>query len=101
LPDEVLQHAWPVANVRAAAQPEDVLLVRGHDPQATALAASRQAKAGARWSLDAELSIDSDNHGAVLTSTQDGSIVGLLVVEKSRRFVAPFTTELVAAITTR
>ncbi len=99
LPDEVQQDIWPARKLRVAAEPEDVLLVRGHDPQPTAIAASRQTKAEGRWPLDAALSVDPDSHGAVLIATQDGLIVGLLRVEKNRRFVLPFTQELVTAAT--
>ena len=80
--------AWPSARRRRGEAPEDCLAVG--DPTATPLplAASRLVDGDGAWPVDPAVSVDESWHGAAVVARADGSLLGLLLVEKDGARVA-------------
>jgi len=86
--------AWPRASMRAPTEPEDGLLVRAGAPP-RALARRRMEATETSWRVDPDDAFDPAWHGAAVVARSDGALVGMLLVERERGFVAPLTAELV------
>ena len=85
---------WPSGAMRVPDEPEDCLLVRaGAAPRA--LARRRLEATATSWRVDAADAFDGAWHGAAVVARSDGALVGLLLVERERGFVAPLTPALV------
>nr|MDA3963213.1 hypothetical protein [Planctomycetota bacterium] len=81
--------------LRAAAGPEDLVLIDGNQ-QTRVVAASRMQVQDGRWVLDPGLALDPAWHGVVACSLSDGTVIGLLALDESGAAVLPLSEKLLA-----
>jgi hypothetical protein len=74
--------------VRAAALPEDSLVIAGRTESPVLIAAPRY-QAGATWAVDPAIAFDPTWHGASVLAASDGALVGVLLLEVEGARVAP------------
>jgi len=80
---------WPLARLRAGAEPEDCLLVGDPQGPLVPVAAGRMAVREGGWDLDPAIPLDSSWHGAGTVARRDGALVGILLMDRGRASVAP------------
>lgn len=73
---------WPRGLLRAATEPEDVLVVG--DPAAAALpiAAARLRVEEGAWRIDGAVGVEPELHGAPVVARSDGRLLGIVIVEE-------------------
>jgi hypothetical protein len=76
---------WPVRAARAAAAPQECLVVGDPLSPPVPLAAARMRDEGGWWSIDSSVSFDRDWHGAAVLARSDGALVGILLVDDDGR----------------
>ena len=81
-------NVWPKRSVRVPTEPEDCLLVRG-GAAPRALSSRRLEPTPTSWRVAASDSFDASWHGAAVIARSDGKLLGMLLVERDRGFVAP------------
>jgi len=79
---------WPRSRVRAAALPEDALVIAGRTESPVLIAAPR-FQPGAIWTVDPAIAFDPTWHGASVLATSDGALIGVLLLSAEGARVAP------------
>ncbi|MEO2045153.1 MAG: MlaD family protein [Pirellulales bacterium] len=81
-PNIRLPGPWPTQQLRRMEQAEDCLILTGSRDSILPLAANRLQRHDGDWRIDPSFALNADAHGACIVAVRDGSLVGILVVEK-------------------
>ncbi len=79
---------WPSARLKSATEPVDVLLVTSAAEPPLSIASSRLKSAEGSWQVDPSVPLSAEHHGACVVARDDGSVLGLIVIDKGRATVA-------------
>lgn len=82
---------WPSARLKAMIEPVDVLLVTSGTEPPISISASRLKATDGRWQVDPSVPLSTEQHGACVVARDDGSVIGLIVIEEGRASVALVT----------
>jgi hypothetical protein len=88
LPIDGMNAAWPRSRIRAAALPEDSLVIAERTESPVLIAAPRY-QAGPTWAIDPAIAFDPTWHGGSVLAASDGALVGVLLLEAQGARVAP------------
>ena len=84
---------WPAERLRNPSAPENVQIIAAAALAPRFVGAHRlQADNAARWLIDASLPFDASWHGAAVVGQTDGAVIGLLLVNDERAWVATLPT---------
>ena len=75
---------WPAHKIRLATGPEDGLIVSGTQDSHLPLPAERISTAEQSWQIDPSFTVNPKWHGASVVAIQDGSLLGLVLLEKGQ-----------------
>ena len=89
---------WPVAMLRAATQPEQVIITCGSDDTTIPIAVERlsliEEAERVYWRVDPSVPLDGSWHGASVVAAADGMVVGVLVRTEGDARIVPIPQEL-------
>ncbi len=87
---EGMEAPWPSSRLRTPDGPEDCIVV-GDAGDATPLSVGRlETSEEGVWAVDPSIPLEADRHGASVVARGDGSVIGVLVIEKSHGLIVPF-----------
>ncbi|MGI9013657.1 MAG: intermembrane transport protein PqiB [Phycisphaerales bacterium] len=86
---------WKFADVRAAAEVEDVLVTAGSAMPMIPVSAARLLTRSGIWKVDEAMSFADEWNGAAVLSRVDGALLGILLVEDGVGRVALFPIDVV------
>lgn len=94
--NEAMENAppWPADRIRRLEEAEDCVVIADRAAGPRPLAAGHlQPASDGMWAVSAAVSFDADWHGAAVLSRDDGRLVGILLVQRDRRIIAPLPQE--------
>jgi paraquat-inducible protein B len=90
---------WPVAKVRTADEPEEVIVTSGRDDMTMPIPTERMTKSATPdepgWSIDPSIPLDDQWHGASVVAARDGQVIGILIRSNDRSRIVPLPAEIV------
>jgi hypothetical protein len=89
---------WPVAKVRTAQGPEEVIVTCGSDDMTMPISVERMSVSAVPdepgWSVDPSVPLDDQWHGASVVAARDGQVIGILIRSNDRSRIVPLPAEL-------
>lgn len=91
------EHVWPRAKLRVAETREDCLIFPAPDEGTNVLSSSSFAIPSGSdvggWTLDLGAPVSAEMHGGCAVATQDGHVIGILVIDGKQRNLVPLRRE--------
>ena len=88
---------WPLAKIRDASHPEEVVITCGSAELTLPISAQRLTAQDHGWTVDPGVPLDQSWHGASVIAARDGLVIGILIRDDQRALIAPISKELLAA----
>jgi hypothetical protein len=89
---------WPIAKIRAADAPEEVIVTCGSDDMTMPLPVERITPSDADdapgWIVDPGVPLDEQWHGASVVGVRDGYVIGILLRDDDGARIVPVAAEL-------
>ena len=90
--------SWPVAKVRTAEAPEEVIVTSGRDDMTMPISKERMTMSAVPdepgWSVDPSVPLDDQWHGASVVAARDGQVIGILIRSGDRARIVPLPAEI-------
>jgi paraquat-inducible protein B len=90
--------SWPVAKVRTAENPEEVIVTCGSDDMTMPISTERltlnESPETPYWSVDPSIPLDDQWHGASVVAVRDGQVIGILLRSDDRSRIVPLAAGL-------
>lgn len=89
---------WPLAKIRPASEPEEVVVTCGSDDMTMPVALERitlsEDAEAPGWIVDPGVPLDDQWHGASVVAVRDGQVIGIMVRHDDRSLIVPFPADL-------
>ena len=80
---------WPSNRTRPMTEAEDCLAIGDPGRDALPLSTNRLHEQSGRYVIDEAVSVDPLLHGAAITSSRDGALIGILIVGEDENWITP------------
>ena len=93
---------WPVAKVRIAEVPEEVIVTSGRDDMTMPISIERMSQSlvpeEPGWSVDPSVPLDDQWHGASVVAARDGYVVGILIRSGDHSRIVPLSGKILEGV---